>query len=107
GPWSQLVTLKNIVIDPLDTTSSFVLGPHIWMEVFTVPHRDEYSETAGFRITAGNKKYLFIPDINKWEKWNKNIVDEVKKVDFAFLDGTFYTADELPNRKISEVPHPL
>jgi len=107
GPWSQLVKLKNIDIHALDTTSSFVLGPHIWVEAFTVPHRDEYSETAGFRIEAGNKKYLFIPDINKWEKWNKNIVDEVKKVDYAFLDGTFFTADELPNRKISEVPHPM
>lgn len=25
----------------------------------------------------------------------------------AFLDATFFSADELPNRNMSEVPHPL
>ena len=33
-----------------------------------VPHRDEYSETAGYVIKGENKKALFIPDIDKWEK---------------------------------------
>jgi pyrroloquinoline quinone biosynthesis protein B len=31
----------------------------------------------------------------------------VKSVDVALLDGTFYSENELPGRKISEVPHPL
>ena len=72
-----------------------------------MPHRDEYSETAGFKIMCCEKKYLFIPDIDKWEKWNRNIIDEVKSADAALLDGTFYDSDELPGRKITEVPHPL
>jgi pyrroloquinoline quinone biosynthesis protein B len=107
GPWSQLVSLKNIAIHLLKADSSILLEENIKVEAFTVPHRDEYSETAGFKITAGNKKYLFIPDIDKWGKWNRNIVLEVKSVDYALLDGTFYHNDELPGRKISEVPHPL
>jgi len=107
GPWSQLVKLKNITIHPLNIDSVLALEDDIRIETFTVPHRDEYSETAGFRIITPQKKYLFIPDINKWEKWNKSIVDEVKKVDVAFLDGTFYSSTELPGRKIEEVPHPL
>ena len=107
GPWSQLVKLKNIVIHPLKEDAVLSLADKISVEAFRVPHRDEFSETAGFKILTGNKKYLFIPDIDKWEKWSRNIIDEVKSADVALLDGTFYEGDELPGRKISEVPHPL
>lgn len=77
------------------------------VKAFTVPHRDEYSETAGFRMLTPKKKFLFIPDIDKWSKWNKNITEEVKNVDYAFLDATFYDQNEMGNRPVSEVPHPL
>ena len=83
------------------------LNNEIRVTAFRVPHRDEYSETAGFRIATGAKQYLFIPDIDKWEKWNRNIIAEVKSVDVALLDGTFNENNELQGRKISEVPHPL
>ena len=72
-----------------------------------MPHRDEFSETVGFIIESEKKKILFIPDIDKWEKWEKNIVAEVGKVDLALLDGTFYKNGELPGRDMSEVPHPF
>ncbi|MEO8147010.1 MAG: MBL fold metallo-hydrolase [Bacteroidia bacterium] len=107
GPWSQLVKLKNIVIHPLNEDSVLSLSEKIKIETFRVPHRDEFSETAGFKIITADKKYLFIPDIDKWEKWNRNIIDEVKHVDIALLDGTFYEDNELPGRKMSEVPHPF
>lgn len=107
GPWSQLVNLKNISLMPLRTDAATKLSGGIMIETFTVPHRDEYSETAGFRILTPGKKYLFIPDIDKWEKWDRKISEEVEGVDYALLDATFFTADELPNRKIEEVPHPL
>ena len=107
GPWSQLVKLNNIVIHKIKEDSAFSLSENVNISAFRVPHRDEYSETAGFRIAAGNKKYLFIPDIDKWEKWNRNIVKEVESVDYALLDATFNEITELPNRKIGEVPHPL
>jgi len=106
GPWSQLVNLKNINLielkanDPIDVAENKITA-------FTVPHRDEYSETAGFKIETPTKKYLFIPDVDKWSKWDKSIIEEVKKVDIAMLDATFYTNAELGNRPISEVPHPL
>lgn len=106
GPWSQLVKLQNIKITELEQDKPFEIGESR-VTAFTVPHRDEYSETAGFKITTGTKKYLFIPDIDKWNKWNRNIIEMVKEVDLAFLDATFYSAEELGNRPISEVPHPL
>ena len=107
GPWSQLVSLNNISIKKIIADESLALTSTIQVTAFTVPHRDEFSETAGFRINTSSKKYLFIPDIDKWEKWNKKIVTEVERADIALLDATFYSADELPHRDISEIPHPL
>jgi pyrroloquinoline quinone biosynthesis protein B len=107
GPWSQLVLLNNIELKLLTAEEPLKLSDNISVTAFTVPHRDEFSETAGFKIETSAKKYLFIPDIDKWQKWNRNIVDEVKAVDVAFLDATFYSGDELPGRDINEVPHPL
>lgn len=106
GPWSQLVKLQNISLIELKADSPVNLA-NSSVTAFTVPHRDEYSETAGFKIGTPTKKYLFIPDIDKWNKWEKDIVAEIKNVDIAFLDATFYTHTELGNRAISEVPHPL
>ena len=36
-----------------------------------------------------------------------NIIDEIKKVDYAFLDATFFDGKEINNRDISEIPHPF
>lgn len=107
GPWSQLVSLKNILLKDLIEGSNFQLDTAISIEAFTVPHRDEFSETAGFKIRTNKKSYLFIPDIDKWSKWNQSIVEMVKNVNVAFLDATFLKSSELKNRKIEEVPHPL
>jgi pyrroloquinoline quinone biosynthesis protein B len=107
GPWSQLVKLNNILLKVLKPDSSVSLLNGISVQPFIVPHRDEFSETAGFKIITPNSKYLFIPDIDKWEKWDKKIIPEVSSVDHAFIDATFYELTELKNRAISEVPHPL
>jgi pyrroloquinoline quinone biosynthesis protein B len=72
----------------------------------SVPHRDEFSETVGFKILGAKKSALFIPDIDKWNLWQKDIVTEVKSVDYAFIDGTFFADGEI-NRPIKEVPHPF
>lgn len=106
GPWSQLVELKNINLIQLDTIKPVVFDA-INFQALKVPHRDEYSETVGFKINLGGKKILFIPDIDKWSKWNKNIIEEVRQVDYAFLDATFYDNLELNNRPMNEVPHPF
>jgi pyrroloquinoline quinone biosynthesis protein B len=107
GPWSQLVKFNNISLQTLRADSAVHLTDKIRVTAFTVPHRDEYSETAGFRISTDSKQYLFIPDINKWDKWDRSIVAEVKAVDVAFVDATFYDGSELPGRNMSEVPHPF
>jgi pyrroloquinoline quinone biosynthesis protein B len=107
GPWSQLVQTKNIRLQELNEEFPLTLTAGVIVTPFKVPHRDEYSETAGFKIITPQKRYLFIPDIDKWAKFEKDIVKEVRAVDVAFLDATFLSGDELSNRNISEVPHPL
>lgn len=79
GPWGQLVTLKNINLIELKADNPIDIAENK-ITAITVPHRDEYSETAGFKIETPTKKYLFIPDIDKWSKWDKSIIDEVKKL---------------------------
>jgi len=106
GPWSQLIHLNNIAFSDLKKDSTVTVTNSLKVTPFLVPHRDEFSETVGFKIEGKNKSALFIPDINKWELWEKNIVDEVKKVDYAFLDATFFKDGEI-NRPMSEVPHPF
>lgn len=107
GPWDQLVKLNNIKICPLNKDASIILSSNIKVRPFIVPHRDEYSETVGYIIEGPNKKVLFIPDIDKWEKWEKSIIEEIKNVDYAFVDATFYDGVEINNRSISEIPHPF
>jgi pyrroloquinoline quinone biosynthesis protein B len=107
GPWSQLVSLKNIMLTPLYSDSSVAISKNISIKPIVVPHRDEFSETVGFIIYGKNKKVLFIPDIDKWHKWQRKILDEVRGVDVALLDGTFYKNGEIPNRDMSEIPHPF
>lgn len=107
GPWSQLVKNKNIAVMELKDQQEIQLSNNLKVIPFTVPHRDEFSETVGFTIIGPNKKVLFIPDIDKWEKWVTNIIDAIAKVDHAFIDGTFYDAAEINNRNISTIPHPF
>ncbi|MDC1464948.1 MBL fold metallo-hydrolase [Polaribacter sp.] len=106
GPWNQLVKLENIVFENLQNDATITLNQNLRVTPFLVPHRDEFSETVGYKIEGKNKTALFIPDINKWEKWQKNIIAEVKKVDYAFLDGTFFKDGEI-KRPMSEIPHPF
>lgn len=107
GPWSQLVERNNIHIQRIANEESIILSDSFSVIPFLVPHRDEYSETVGYKIVGPVKSALFIPDIDKWEKWNKDIVEEISKVDYAFLDATFFDAKEINNRDISEIPHPF
>ena len=107
GPWNQLVTLKNITLQPIFAGQEIVLTPQLNVIPFLIPHRDEYSETVGYSIEGPSKKVLFIPDIDKWEKWETSIIDAISKVDYAFIDATFYDGVEINNRDISEIPHPF
>ena len=107
GPWNQLVKLENVMLKRIYDREKITLESNLSITPIQVPHRDEYSETVGFLIEGNTKTALYIPDIDKWEKWNNSIVELIKNVDYAFLDGTFYDEKEVNNRDISEIPHPF
>lgn len=107
GPWSQLVSLENISINEINSNSKISVDPNVTIQPIEVPHRAEFSETVGYKIYGPNKTALFIPDIDKWYLWEKSIIDEIKQVDYALIDATFYDSKEVNYRDLSEIPHPF
>ncbi|MEK7857431.1 MAG: MBL fold metallo-hydrolase, partial [Acidobacteriota bacterium] len=106
APWLQLVQLKNVELRELADGNPVSLTSGLSVEPFLVPHRDEFSETVGYSIRSERRTLIFIPDIDKWEKWAANLGDLVKASDVLLLDGTFYADGEI-SRPMSEVPHPF
>jgi pyrroloquinoline quinone biosynthesis protein B len=107
GPWDQLVRLENIEFRDLADGKAVALGPNLTVTPFLVPHRDEYSETVGYRIDGPKRSAVFIPDIDKWEMWDTDIRDVVRSVDYALLDATFFRDGELGGRDMSKIKHPF
>jgi pyrroloquinoline quinone biosynthesis protein B len=108
GPWKRLVQLENIVVNELKPGASVQLTPALKVTAIQVPHRDEDSDTVAFLIEGPRKKVLWLPDIDKWETWDRKIEDMLLDPGLtAFVDGSFFSADEIPGRSIAEIPHPL
>jgi len=106
GPWNQLISLKQIFLNSLEDHKIVKLNDNLSISPFTVPHRDEYSETVGFQVSGLTSKLVFIPDIDKWDKWEQNIREVIKDNDCVLIDGTFFGQGEIPNRNMAEIPHP-
>lgn len=107
GPWSQLVSLRNVSLVPLAAGVPVPLTPELRVTPLLVPHRDEFSETVAFRIEGPRRSVLFLPDIDKWDRWERDLAEEISTVDAAYLDATFFDAGELPGRSMREIPHPF
>jgi len=101
APWSLLAEHGHVVFrdDPIE------LGGGLSVEALPVPHRDEISETVAYRMTGPSRSVLWLPDIDSWDAWDRDIVAEVAAVDVAFVDATFYDDGEL-DRDMSAIPHP-
>jgi pyrroloquinoline quinone biosynthesis protein B len=107
GPWDQLVKLQNIVLRPLEANAVVQLNERLSVTPLLVPHRDEYTETVGFVIRGSRRSVLYVPDIDKWDKWSTPLAKVLSSVNVAYLDGTFYAEGEIPGRNMAEVPHPF
>lgn len=106
GPWSQLVNLNNVQLRPLANGQPLQLNDRLSVTPILVPHRGEYSETVAFLISGPQARVLFLPDIDRWEDWDREVEDVIKDCDIALLDGTFLADGELPGRDMSTIPHP-
>lgn len=110
GPWSQLVAKENIALARLTAGRAVELAPDLRVTPFRVPHRDEYSDTVGYRIDGPRRSVLFIPDIDSWHEWDADgtrIEEILATVDVAYVDGTFFGDGEIPGRDMSGFPHPF
>ncbi|RMD93989.1 MAG: MBL fold metallo-hydrolase, partial [Calditrichaeota bacterium] len=107
APWSQLVHLKNIRLNPVNYDQKMQITANITITAFPVPHRHEFTDTVGYLIEGQQRKLLYIPDIDHWREWPRSLPELLKQVDFALLDGTFYSPEELPHRDLSKIKHPL
>ncbi len=107
GPWSLLVESGNLVLRPVEPDRRLELASGVSVTPIRVPHRAEFTDTYGYVISGPSRKLLYIPDIDKWERWDAAIEEWIGRVDYALLDGTFFADGEVPGRKMSEIPHPF
>jgi pyrroloquinoline quinone biosynthesis protein B len=106
-PWRFLVDQGRIELRPLDLDRWHRLDEHLEVQLWKVPHRDEFADTVGFVFRGPEASLLFLPDINSWTQWDKDVAEAVASVDIALLDGSFWSMDELPGRAVEDIPHPL
>ena len=108
-PWQALVDNGNIEIN------IFIFGQQIYddksfnIEAVQVPHRAEFTDTAGFLIKGDQKALFYLPDIDSWDGFRAKFADLSASTDYMLIDGTFYTKEELGelrDRSIKNVPHP-
>lgn len=107
-PWSQMIDRGTLVPSQLEPEHSFPISSDITVTPLLVPHRDEYSDTVAFVIATPRASLLFLPDIDKWERWEGTRIEDIlASVDYALIDGTFYADGEIPGRAMDEIPHPF
>lgn len=106
-PWQYLVEQGRIELRPLPFDTWHRLDEHLEVQLWKVPHRDEFADTVAFVFRGPQATLLFLPDINMWSQWDRGVVEAVSSVDVALLDATFWSIDELPGRSMDDLPHPL
>jgi pyrroloquinoline quinone biosynthesis protein B len=107
GPWDLLIENDNITLQTFKANQTISLGEDLSITALVVPHRAEYTDTFAFLVRGPHRTLLYLPDIDKWELWERRIEEVIASVDVALLDGTFHAEGELPGRNMSEIPHPL
>lgn len=107
GPWELLSRLGYADVQPLEDGRELRLSPQLTVTPLAVPHRDEYSETVGFVVRGPTNSALYLPDIDKWERWSTPVEQVLSSVGRAYVDGTFYADGEIPGRSMAQIPHPF
>ena len=98
-------TVERFQFISLESDHAISLAPDLSIEPLSIPHRDEWGAgTFGFTISGPERSVLYLPDIDRWEQWER--ADAVmRSVDVAIVDACFYSADEIGGR--TDIPHPF
>ena len=105
--FSQLILSGNIKLERINIDAVIKLPNQIHISNFEVPHRNELSETVGYKISGEKKSVIYLPDIDSWDNFHTKLFKLIENNDYLFIDGTFYDSSELKYRKMNKVPHPL
>jgi pyrroloquinoline quinone biosynthesis protein B len=106
GPWSLLVHSGAIEIEEIRPERAVRLEETLSVRPIRVPHREEFSDVFAFMIEGPARKLLYVPDADRWERWESSIEDLLREADVALVDGTFFGRAEIPGRSLAEIPHP-
>jgi pyrroloquinoline quinone biosynthesis protein B len=106
-PWRELLRRGNIALYIAPPGAPFELADGVMVTPIAAPHRDELSDTVGYLFRGPRASLLYVPDTDAWEGWRPAISELARGVDYALLDGTFYSPAELPGRDVTKIGHPL
>lgn len=107
GPWNQLVELGQLQLERAAPRTPFAPLPGLSVTAIPVPHREEFSDTMAFVLQGPQRRVLFVPDIDAWDRAPGLLDELLHGVDVAYIDGTFFDGSELPDRNLAEIRHPL
>jgi pyrroloquinoline quinone biosynthesis protein B len=109
GPWSLLVERHNIALREIEPGVALELAAGLSVTPLAVPHRHELSDTLAFVVRGPHHTLLYVPDTDSWSAWPVPLPELLRRegVDLALLDGTFFSAGELPDRDVKAIGHPL
>ncbi|MHC4846163.1 MAG: MBL fold metallo-hydrolase, partial [Planctomycetota bacterium] len=107
APWKLAVDDGHLALERLKPDRAVVLADDLRVTPWLVPHRDEFSETFAFLIEGPERALLYLPDIDKWDRWERPLEGVLAEVDVALIDGTFHADGEIPGRAMADIPHPF
>jgi pyrroloquinoline quinone biosynthesis protein B len=106
APWSMLISERNVDLQVLKPEHDLRLSAALTVWPTLVPHRAEFSDTVAYVVCGERASLFYCPDIDRWESWTHDLSTFLKTKDVALLDGTFFDDGELPQREMSQIPHP-
>ena len=104
-PWASLLTDGHLL--PTAIEDSPWRRGRISLRGIPVPHRAEHSEAVGYSIRIDDRPWaLYVPDIDSWEGWDRAEAT-IRDHEVNLLDATFGSPDELGDRDMDGIRHPL
>lgn len=107
GPWSALMDEGHVALRPLVADEPVALTERLTATPWLVPHRGPWTETVAFVLAGPERRALYVPDLDRWEDWERDIASVLDEVDVAYVDGSFYSLGELGRRDAGDILHPL